>query len=187
MKLFSTVKTKIKDTVKHIKYIWQCYPHFVWFVENPFYIVFNKTVLRFFSLPKVHFYAHSVLNEREWCDSVFGFYSCAISYKNKYNTWRFENEPFIQLNLFGFCFGVKLICPTNDVCEYGYWESILDLYCNYVGSKKKFNLYKIINRNTWQDTINGHLVNDDMMKILTFIGLQEYFYGYCIARQEEIE
>lgn len=185
LSLYNKFKNKITDYIDMWKNLWTCHTHFEWFVENPLYIINNKTIKRIFALPKIRFSTFPTYVCPYWSDAVFGIYSVGLEYKSKYNKWQYEGNPFVQFNLFGYSFRWELKCPCDDVSRYGYWEAILDCYCNYVASNKQFNLYNIIERNTWTkwDKDDKEL-KEDMLQILTLNGLKKYWNDKAVSIQD---
>lgn len=184
MKLFKKITSKIKN----IKYVLLTYKLTELILENPFYIINNKIVRRLFVLPNIVLSCGTVKKLSSWANALFGLYFCSISYKNKFNNWRFEEEPFVQLNLFGLYIRLSFKCPIHTVSKYGYWESILDLYFNYIYNNKQFNLYNIINHNTFSSyTSDGIFKKEDMTLVLTPIGYIQYHTDAACAKQDEIE
>lgn len=148
-------------------------------LENPFKIILNKTIIRLFVLPvmRVNVFK-TVMSPNLDNISFFGIYSYNIDYKNKFSKWEFLSAPYIQVNMFGY--SVRFVfcapVPNEEVSSYGYWESILDVYCNYAyNSNDNFNLYKVIERNTWGKYTNGVYIYDDMMRILKHRGAHRYY------------
>lgn len=147
-----------------------------WF-DNPFKIILNKAICNLFILPRIRIAAfplYMCTNEEE--RALFGFYAHNIDYKNKFGEWRFEQAPYIQLNLFGYVLKLVFNCPFSDdeISEYGYWEAILDIYCNYAyNGNNNFNLYKVIEHNTWT---NRDGKKEDMVRILARSGVKRYYY-----------
>lgn len=152
------------------------------YLENTFKIIFNKTVRAIFVPPVMRvttFPASMSANPADM--SVFGFYSYNIDYKNKFGYWEFASSPYIQINIFGAAVKITFEPPVqkDEVTPYGYWESILDVYCNYAyNNNDNFNLYKIIERNTWgKRDSRGNFIKDDMTRILTHRGAHRYYYS----------
>lgn len=171
MKLYD----KLKQTWSNIKYICKTYNLFGCMFENPFKIWGNKVIRQIFILPHIKFKVHSVMYEHTFANDIFGFYTVALSWKTKYSEYRYEDDPFIQINLFGICFKVQFISPTNDgtlTCmpDEAYWESILEYYGKLYEHKIP-NLYKIIQENTW---LNMNGVKYETINILTYKGLLKY-------------
>ena len=171
---------KLKRVYSNIKYICKTYKWFNYMFQNPFSIWCNKSVRQIFILPNIKFKIHNVMYEPSFADAIFGLYTVALSWKSKYGEPRYEDDPFIQLNLFGICFKLQFVSPTNDgthTCmpDEAYWESILDYYGKLYENKTP-NLYKIINKNTWLDP-NGK--EYDTTVILTHNG----FFTYLNERE----
>lgn len=185
---YNKIKNKLSDFVDMWKNLWTCHTHFEWFAENPFYIINNKTIRSLFAAPSVRFQKFPTYVCPYWSDAVFGIYLVGLEYKSKYNAWRYEGNPFIQFNLFGYSFRWELVCPCESVSKYGYWESILDCYCNYAALDKGFNLYNIIERNTWTKwNKDDKEEREDMTKILTPVGITKYWNDKAVAMQSEAE
>lgn len=183
-----TTYNRIKRIISDYKNLWKCHTHFEWFLENPFYIINNKTIRRIFALPKVQFSVFQTYKCPWWSNAVFGVYFVGLQYKSKYDNCVYEADPFVQFNLFGVSFRWQFKCPSDDVSKYGYWESILDCYCNYVYSNKRFNLYNIIEENTWKKwNDKWKEEKEDMLKILTPYGINRYWSDLAIMKQEESE
>lgn len=166
---------KIKQFFRRITYICNSHDWFGYIFENPFSIWGNKEVRQMFVLPKLKLSVHSVMYEPSFALDIFGIYLSTLSWKSKYGEPRYEEDPFIQVNLFGICFKLRFACPTNDgtlTCmpEESYWESILEYY-NKLYEHKVPNLYKIIRNNTWMDK-DGHEYNTT--NILTDKGFLRY-------------
>ena len=166
---------KLKRIYSNIKYICKTYKWFNYMFQNPFSIWCNKSVRHIFILPNIKFKIHNVMHEPSFADAIFGLYTVALSWKSKYGEPRYEDDPFIQLNLFGICFKLQFVSPTNDgthtcIPDEAYWESILDYYGKLYENKTP-NLYKIIDKNTWLDP-NGK--EYDTTVILTHNGFSTY-------------
>ena len=175
MKLYN----KLKRIWSNIKYICKTYKWFGYMFENPFSIWCNESVRQIFILPNIKFKVHNVMYEPSFANAIFGLYTVALSWKSKYGEPRYEDNPFIQLNLFGICFKLQFLSPTNDgtlTCmpDEAYWESILEYY-NKLYEHKTPNLYKIIERNTWLN-MNGEKY--DTSVILTHNGFSTYLNDF---------
>ena len=171
---------KLKRICSNIKYICKTYNWFGYMFENPFSIWYNKAVRQMFILPHIKFNVHSVMHEPSFANDIFGLYTVALSWKLKYDEPRYEDDPFIQLNLFGICFKIQFRSPTNDgtlICmpDEAYWESILEYYGELYEHKIP-NLYKIIYNNTW---CNTDMKEYDTTIILTNIGYIKYLNDYA--------
>lgn len=166
------IMNKIKQFFGRIKYICNSHDWFGYIFENPFSIWGNKEVRQMFVLPKLKLSVHSVMYEPSFALDIFGIYLSALSWKSKYGEPRYEEDPFIQVNLFGICFKLRFTCPFKDyvVTEESYWESILEYYGKLYEHKTP-NLYKIIKRNTWMD-MYGY--NYEVISILTYRGFLKY-------------
>ena len=88
-----------------------------------------------------------------------------------------QDDPFVQLNLFGICFQLKFSCPyDNDfVIHEAYWESILQYY-GKLYEKKIPNLYYIIRQNVWLDSNGKELGN--LLMTLTNRGFLIYINDF---------
>lgn len=166
---------KLKQYWSNIKYICKTYEMFGHMFENPFKFWCNKAIRQMFVLPNIKFSVHSVMYEPSFANAIFGLYTVALSWKSKYGESRYEDDPFIQVNLFGICFKLQFISPANDgtlTCmpDESYWESILEYY-GKLYERKIPNLYKIINGNTWSN-MNGD--EYDTTIILTNRGYLRY-------------
>lgn len=175
MKLYN----KLKRIWSNIKYICKTYNWFGYMFENPFSIWCNKKVREMFILPHINFEVHSVMYEKSFANTIFGLYTVALSWKLKYDEPRYEDDPFIQLNLFGICFKIQFRSPTNDgtltcIPDESYWESILEYYGKLYEHKIP-NLYKIIKGNTFIK-INGD--EYDTTVILTHNGFSTYLNDF---------
>ena len=171
MKLYD----KLKQTWSNIKYICKTYNWFGYMFENPFSIWCNKKVREMFILPHINFEVHSVMYETSFANTIFGLYTVALSWKSKYGEPRYEDDPFIQLNLFGICFKLRFEAPFKDIATTeSYWESILEYY-NKLYEHKIPNLYKIIKGNTFIK-INGD--EYDTTVILTHNGFSTYLNDF---------
>ena len=170
--IINNILNKLKKTWSDIKYIFKVYDLFDYEFENPFEIWCNKAVRQLFVLPQIKFNVHSVIYEQSFANDIFGLYTVALSWKSKYGEPRYEDDPFIQLNLFGVCFKIRFASPFNDdvVIEESYWESILTYYGKLYEHKVP-NLYKIIQKNTWTN-MNGD--EFDTTVILTNRGYLKY-------------
>ena len=169
--IINNILNKLKQTWSDIKYIFKVYDLFDYEFENPFNIWFNKSIRQMFVLPQIKFNVHSVMYEPSFANDIFGLYTVALSWKSKYGEPRYEDDPFIQLNLFGVCFKIRFASPFNDVAtEESYWESILTYYGKLYEHKVP-NLYKIIQKNTWTN-VNGD--EFDTTVILTNRGYLKY-------------
>ena len=170
--IINNILNKLKKTWSDIKYIFKVYDLFDYEFENPFEIWCNKAVRQLFVLPQIKFNVHSVIYEQSFANDIFGLYTVALSWKSKYGESRYEDDPFIQLNLFGVCFKIRFASPFNDdvVTEESYWESILTYYGKLYEHKVP-NLYKIIQKNTWTN-MNGD--EFDTTVILTNRGYLKY-------------
>ena len=167
-----TIINKIKQCFRRIAYICNSHDWFGYMFENPFSIWSNKGVRKMFILPKLKLSIHSVMYEPSFALDIFGIYLVALSWKSKYGEPRYEEDPFIQINLFGICFKLRFACPLkDDVVEESYWESILEYYGKLYEHKIP-NLYKIIKRNTWMDVYGRH--NYKVINILTNRGFFKY-------------
>lgn len=170
--IINNILNKLKQTWSNIKYICKTYNWFGYIFENPFSIWHNEAVRQMFILPHIKFNVHSVMYEPSFANDIFGLYTVALSWKLKYDEPRYEDDPFIQLNLFGVCFKIQFRSPTNDgtlTCmpDEAYWESILEYYGKLYEHKIP-NLYKIIYNNTW--------CNTDMKKYDTTVILTNHGY-----------
>lgn len=173
--IINNILNKLKKTWSDIKYIFKVYDLFDYEFENPFKIWYNKSIRQVFVLPHIKFNVHSVIYEPSFANDIFGLYTVALSWKSKYGEPRYEDDPFIQLNLFGVCFKIQFRSPTNDgtltcIPDEAYWESILEYYGKLYEHKIP-NLYKIIEKNTW---INMNGDEDDTTVILTNRGYLKY-------------
>lgn len=173
--IINNILNKLKKTWSDIKYIFKVYDLFDYEFENPFKIWYNKSIRQVFVLPHIKFNVHSVIYEPSFANDIFGLYTVALSWKSKYGEPRYEDDPFIQLNLFGVCFKIQFRSPTNDgtltcIPDEAYWESMLEYYGKLYEHKIP-NLYKIIEKNTWIN-INGD--EDDTTVILTNRGYLKY-------------
>lgn len=165
------IKNILKSYINNIKYIWKVHPKFGYFFENPFKIWFSKVIREYFILPSFKFNVHSLKYNDNFGNAIFGIYTSALSWKDKYGEPRYEDDPFIQLNLFGICFQLKFKCPFNNIAtEEAYWESMLEYY-RIIYKKEKPNLYKILNKNTWVD-MNGNYFDNTLF--LTLRGFMTY-------------
>jgi hypothetical protein len=167
-----TLINKIKQFYRRITYICSSHDWFGYMFENPFSIWGNKEVRKMFVLPNLKLSVHSVMYEPSFALDIFGIYLVALSWKSKYGEPRYEDDPFIQINLFGICFKLRFACPIKDsiTTEESYWESILEYYGKLYEHKVP-NLYKIIKRNTWLDK-DGYKYNTNY--ILTDKGFFKY-------------
>lgn len=175
--IIKNILNKLKKTWSNIKYICKTYNWFGYMFENPFHIWFNKEIRNIFILPNIKFYIHTIINELTFANSIFGLYTVALSWKTKYSEPRYEDSPFIQINLFGICFKMQFVSQTNDgtlecMPDEAYWESILEYY-NKLYEHKIPNLYKIIYNNTW---CNTDMKEYDTTVILTNRGYLKYLY-----------
>ena len=182
MKLYN----KLKRIWSNIKYICKTYNWFGYMFENPFSIWCNKKVREMFILPHINFEIHSVMYETSFANTIFGLYTVALSWKSKYGEPRYEDDPFIQLNLFGICFKIQFRSPTNDgtltcIPDESYWESILEYYGKLYEHKIP-NLYKIIEKNTWTN-MNGE--EYDTTVILTNRGYLKYLNDMQLVKKEQ--
>lgn len=168
-----TLINKIKQFYRRITYICSSHDWFGYMFENPFSIWGNKEVRKMFVLPNLKLSVHSVMYEPSFALDIFGIYLVALSWKSKYGEPRYEDDPFIQINLFGICFKLRFACPLKDdvVVEESYWESILEYYGKLYEHKIP-NLYKIIKRNTWMDVYGRY--NYKVINILTNKGFFKY-------------
>lgn len=185
LSVYNKIKNKLSDFAETWKNLWTCHTHFEWFIENPFYIINNKTIRSLFVAPRVRFQKFPTYVCPYWADAVFGIYFVGLEYKSKYNEWRYEGNPFAQFNLFGYSFRWELVCPCDSVSKYGYWEAILDCYCNYVASNKPFNLYNIIEGNTftkWNKYDKEE--KEDMTAVLTNLGFTRYCADFAVLMQD---
>lgn len=172
---YTNVCNKIKQCWSNIKYICKVHTWFDYTFENPFNIWYNKAIRQVFALPNIKFKVHSVMYESGFTSGIFGLYTCALSWKSKYGESQYEDDPFIQLNLFGICFKLQFVSPANDgtlTCmpDEAYWESILEYYGKLYEHRIP-NLYKIIEKNTWTN-MNGD--EYDTTVILTNRGYLQY-------------
>lgn len=172
-----------KKYIQTVKYMWRSYTHCELFLDNPLYIIRNKTVRRLFVIPKLKWSCGTVINLGSWSNALFGLYSCSVSFKEKHNKWVFEEEPFVQLNLFGLYVRAEFRCPVDTVCRYGYWESIFQLYCDHVCNNKPYNLYNIISDNTWDVYEDDTPKKEDMTAILTSAGYTRYREDFAVSIQ----
>lgn len=173
--IINNILNKIKKTWSDIKYIFNVYDLFDYEFENPFKIWCNKAVRQMFILPNIKFNVHSVMYEPSFANDIFGLYTVALSWKSKYGEPRYEDDPFIQLNLFGVCFKIRFASPFNDgtlTCmpDEAYWESILEYYGKLYEHQTP-NLYKIIRNNTWR---RSNMKEYDTTVILTNRGYLKY-------------
>lgn len=189
---FAHLKTNNSKTMKkfidNFKYVWKYCPKLGCYFENPFSIIYNKTIRRLFATPKLKFSVKYVTgNDKTEYNALFGLYLCNIYYKNKYGKWYMEGEPFIQLNLLGACFILEFLNPIDSVTDYSYWESILSVYCDYIWrGKHDFNLYNIIKANTfgrWRANNEEYEV-ENTTDILINQGIQRYYADKACALQD---
>ena len=150
--------------------------------QNPFSIWCNKSVRHIFILPNIKFKIHNVMHEPSFADAIFGLYTVALSWKSKYGESRYEDDPFIQLNLFGICFKLRFESPFKDIATTeSYWESIIEYYGKLYEHKIP-NLYKIIENNTWTN-MNGE--EYDTTVILTNRGYLKYLNDMQLVNKEQ--
>lgn len=178
-----TIIKKLKQYCKRITYICNSHYWFGYMLENPFKIWGNKTIRQIFKLPNIKLKIHNVMYEPSFANSIFGLYTVALSWKSKYGESRYEDDPFIQLNLFGICFKLQFISPTNDgtltcIPDEAYWESILEYYGKLYEHKIP-NLYNIIETNTWT---NMYGEKYDTTIILTTKGFFIYLDDLCKSK-----
>ena len=153
---YTNVCNKIKQCWSNINYVYKVYNWFDYMFENPFNIWYNK--------------------------SIFGLYTVALSWKSKYGESRYEDDPFIQVNLFGICFKLQFVCPFDNIATIeSYWESILEYYGKLYEHKIP-NLYKIIQKNTWIN-VNGDKF--DTTVILTNRGYLKYLNDMHHTHEEQ--
>ena len=173
---------KIKQCWSNIKYVCKVHTWFDYMFENPFSIWYNKEIRQVFVLPNIKFNVHSVMYESGFTSHIFGLYTVALSWTSKYGESRYEDDPCIQLNLFGICFKLRFEAPFKDIATTeSYWESILEYY-NKLYEHKIPNLYKIIEKNTW---INMNGEEYDTTVILTNRGYLKYLNDMQLVNKEQ--
>ncbi len=179
---YTNVCNKIKQCWSNINYVCKVHTWFDYMFENPFSIWFNKSIRQVFVLPNIKFNVHSVMYESGFTSDIFGLYTVALSWKSKYGEPRYEDDPFIQLNLFGICFKLRFESPFKDIATTeSYWESIIEYY-NKLYEHKIPNLYKIIEKNTWTN-MNGE--EYDTTVILTNRGYLKYLNDMQLVNKEQ--
>ena len=179
---YTNVCNKIKQCWSNINYVYKVYDWFDYMFENPFKIWGNKAVRQMFILPSLKFSVHSVMYESSFANDIFGLYTVALSWKSKYGESRYEDDPFIQVNLFGICFKLQFVCPFENIATIeSYWESILEYYGKLYEHKIP-NLYKIIQKNTW---INMNGDKFDTTVILTNRGYLKYLNDMHHTHEEQ--
>ena len=180
--IINNILNKLKKTWSDIKYIFKVYDLFDYMFENPFSIWCNKSIRQVFVLPNIKFNVHSVMYESGFTSDIFGLYTVALSWKSKYGEPRYEDDPFIQLNLFGICFKLRFEAPFKDIATTeSYWESTIEYY-NKLYEHKIPNLYKIIQKNTW---INMNGDKFDTTVILTNRGYLKYLNDMHHTHEEQ--
>lgn len=162
----------INNIISNIKYYLKAYPHFGYAFENPFNIFGNKIIRRIFCFPVIKFNCYPIKYNNNFANALFGLYFVGLSWKDKYGEPHYEDDPFIQLNLFGYCFKIKFTCPVSDkYCTIeSYWESMLEYY-NKIINNESPNLYDILENNIWIDSKGNSFSNT---LFLTNFGITQY-------------
>ena len=180
--IINNILNKLKRIWSNIKYVCKTYNWFGHMFKNPFSIWYNKSIRQIFILPNIKFKVHSIMYEPSFANDIFGIYTVALSWKSKYGEPRYEDDPFIQLNLFGICFKLRFEAPFKDIATTeSYWESILEYYGKLYEHKIP-NLYNIIEKNTW---IRANGKEYDTTIILTNNGFSKYLNDFCLQKMRD--
>lgn len=135
-------------------------------MENPFKTWWK--VRKWFKFPKPSIYFGPIVSGLPYGlpDKWIELYIYDVTWKDKYNSPRFEFTPQINLNLFKK-YQLLLTFQTSD--DYLYWETILDIiYYNK-------SLKEAVDRNTWE-TCNKEKINAFTRGFLTPKGERIYLY-----------
>lgn len=135
-------------------------------MENPFKTWWK--VRKWFKFPKPSIYFGPIVSGLPYGlpDKWIELYIYDVTWKDKYNSPRFEFTPQINLNLFKK-YQLLLTFQTSD--DYLYWETILDIiYYNK-------SLKEAVDRNTWE-TCNKEKINAFTKRFLTPKGERIYLY-----------
>lgn len=135
-------------------------------MENPLRTWWK--VRKWFKFPKPSIYFGPIVSGLPYGlpDKWLELYSYDVTWKDKYNSPRFEFTPQINLNLFKK-YQLLLTFQTSD--DYLYWETILDIiYYNK-------SLKEAIDINTWE-TYNKEKINAFTKGFLTPKGERVYLY-----------
>lgn len=135
-------------------------------MENPFKTWWK--VRKWFKFPKPSIYFGPIVSGLPYGlpDKWIELYIYDVTWKDKYNSPRFEFTPQINLNLFKK-YQLLLTFQTSD--DYLYWETILDIiYYNK-------SLKEAIDINTWE-TCNKEKINAFTKRFLTPKGERIYLY-----------
>ena len=135
-------------------------------MENPFKTWWK--VRKWFKFPKPSIYFGPIVSGLPYGlpDKWIELYIYDVTWKDKYNSPRFEFTPQINLNLFKK-YQLLLTFQTND--DYLYWETILDIiYYNK-------SLKEAIDINTWENC-NKEKINAFTKGFLTPKGERIYLY-----------
>lgn len=135
-------------------------------MENPFKTWWK--VRKWFKFPKPSIYFGPIVSGLPYGlpDKWIELYIYDVTWKDKYNSPRFEFTPQINLNLFKK-YQLLLTFQTSD--DYLYWETILDIiYYNK-------SLKEAIDINTWE-TCNKEKINAFTKGFLTPKGERMYLY-----------
>lgn len=135
-------------------------------MENPFKTWWK--VRKWFKFPKPSIYFGPIVSGLPYGlpDKWIELYIYDVTWKDKYNSPRFEFTPQINLDLFKK-YQLLLTFQTSD--DYIYWETILDIiYYNK-------SLKEAIDINTWE-TCNKEKINAFTKGFLTPKGERIYLY-----------
>lgn len=135
-------------------------------MENPFKTWWK--VRKWFKFPKPSIYFGPIVSGLPYGlpDKWIELYIYDVTWKDKYNSPRFEFTPQINLNLFKK-YQLLLTFQTSD--DYLYWETILDIiYYNK-------SLKEAIDENTWENC-NKEKINAFTKRFLTPKGERIYLY-----------
>jgi hypothetical protein len=131
---------------------------------------------KYFKFPGMRFYAclwgvpftYHKYPKHFW-QKVVMFQYLPLQWKPKYDEFRFEQEPFIDLNLFGYHFGIVFSLEKYNLDAY--WEALLEhLFTNKT-------IKECVDDNTWSKYDSEEKLNVYTQNMLTKKGRKEYEEG----------
>lgn len=110
---------------------------------NPFFYIKNCPI--WLKKPKFKWYIGKYIPKYgDYANSIIGFWYDGLGWKDKYDSPRFEWNPYILLKIFKWCIRLDIVSPNNiNNDEDIYWETLLDA----IEYNKDFKT--CIKENTW--------------------------------------